>query len=74
MMNSSINLHQLTMIKKIMNHHFGYSVFASLKKVSDLGRDHVEPTFGMYEYITVEGEKPEEIPFWAKNPTEVFIK
>ena len=56
-----------------MNYHFGYSVFASIKKITELGKDHVQPTFGQYDYISVDGHKPEEIPFWTKNPTEVFI-
>ena len=57
-----------------MKHHFGYSLFAPLKSVSDLGKDYIVPTFGRYQYIEKEGEKADCIPYWAKYPIEVFLR
>ena len=57
-----------------MKHHFGYSLFTPLKSVSDLGKDYIVPTFGRYQYIEKEGEKAENIPYWTKDPIEVFSR
>ena len=74
MNNVGINISQLRILLRILQHKIEAKLFEPESKMVDLRGEIIFPQFGEYKYIHETGSKPELILYWVRDYTAIFKK